>query len=299
MQFDKIRFDGKLVELEYKMPLPGGGGEDRQAHGEGPGPTFKQALAAFTSYVIWVHSWPADIAERIEVRGVAIKRPDDAPRGITVTGLLKCPHARNSTSTFNTPYLAQPPENYSGDGNGFLSAAVIGFVDELEEEATRFKEGEREQTSLPLGEAEPSDNTKEFNARSAAAEGATTRKPKGKKKPKDFVPGVGDVVNANATEVLDNDGIRQLLLTVERDVPVDAIATWVSSERSLATDWAHARLKEMVGQLEDIFVPTEPACVIKAATLPLSAEEWTAPAPKPIRVSDAAAQAIQEAAAKG
>lgn len=272
MEFDKIHFDGKRVAAEYKVGLPNGGAEDRQAHGTDPTPAFKSAFAAFKPFVIWVHSWPPDMAERLEVRGVSIKRPDDEPRGINVTALLTCPHARNSTSTINTPYLAEPPANYTGVGTGFLSAEVIGYVDELETQASLFIEkGERgEQTALELG-----------------VDGGAAKPKRGGKKKDAVVLGVGTVVNPDATEVVDDEVLRQLLLTVERDVPIDAIATWGSSDRSRAIEWAKARQLEILNSLKaDERVPAEPACLLASATLPLSANEWSDPIETALRQLD-------------
>jgi hypothetical protein len=52
-----------------------------------------------------------------------------------------------------------------------------------------------------------------------------------------------------------------------------------SSERESAVSWAIARQQEIVGTLRSTAMPSEPACVIKYATLPLKAEEWTGEAP--------------------
>lgn len=295
MSFDKIRFDGANVELDYKEPLPGGGERDVTDTGKDPSPAFKHALQAFASYVAWIHSWPDSTVDRLDVRGVTIKRPDDQPRGIIVTALLKCSRARNSTSTINTPYLAEPPENYSGDRTGFLSEAVVGFIDDLEARATEYQNGERgEQTQLPLGDSE---NSKAAGERMAAAEVGSTRKPKGKgakkngKPPRQADIGVSVVVNEPG-EQLDDSALRQLLLSVERDLPIDAVALFTSSERDAAQAWANARLKEMVGQLDAATVPREPDVVIKFATLPLKADEWTGnPPPKASDVTTLAGRA--------
>lgn len=283
MQFDKIRYDGKHVELEYKEPVAGGGTRDIQVHGEDPTPAFRAALAAFTGYVCWIHSLPADIAERIEIRGVTIKRPDDEPRGIVVTALLKCPRARNSTSTLNTPYLAEPPENFSGARSGFLSVEVVGFVDALETHATAFQDGERgEQTSLPLGESAPaSENVDAFNDRAAAAESATTRKPRGKKKGKDFIPGAGDIYNPDATQPLTDAVLQEALRAMGREVPLEEIAKWVSTDRVLAFRWTKGEF-----EAEPLFV--------HAAAIPELADEWKGQPPP--RVTDEGAHEILDAA---
>lgn len=292
MEFDKVRYDGANVELLYKEALEPSGHRDSADHGKDPTPAFKAALQAFSGYVAWVHQWPETIVDRIEIRQVTIKRPDDAPRGITVTALLKCPRAHNSTSTVNTPYLSEPPADYSGDRKGFLPESTVALINELEARAKEYHDGERgEQTALPLGD---SANTKAANERMASAEVASTRAPKGRgsKKGKDFIPGVGDVANPDATEPLTDDNLRQLLLSVERDIPIDAISAWASTERDDAARWAMATQKLHIGEIKKSDVPKEPACVKRNATLPLKADEWTGdPPPKAGAVSTLAGRA--------
>lgn len=259
MEFSKIKIHGNEVELVYSEQQSEQTRADVVVHGENPTPAFRTALGAFTSYVVWIHSWSQDAAERVEIRGVSIKRPEDDPRGIVVTGLLKCPRARSPTSTFNTPFLDEAPSEYSGDFAGFLPKHVVDFVDALEAEATRYiVDGERgEQTELALGEPGTPPQTSD-------------EKPK--RKGRDFVPGVGDVVNADASEPVTDDVLRQLLLSVGRDVPIDAIARWTSTERDGAARWATITQKQLIGQLKGD-APDEPTCVQRDATLPLQAVE--------------------------
>lgn len=293
MEFDKIRFDGKTVELEYTERTSGGAEAKVAEHGDDPTPAFKAALQAFVGYVVWVISAPEAWAETITVRGVSIKRHEDQPRGIVVTAVRQCLRARNGTMLINTPFLTERPEGGTGEGAGFLPDHVPALIDDLENEAALYHGGERgEQTSLEL---ETSENTKQFNDNAAAAEVKSTRKPRSKKG-KDFIPGVGDVANPDATEVLTDEKLRQLLLMVERDVPIDAIATWTSSDRSASETWARARQRELAGSAKpDETVPDEPACVKASATLPLTADVlWSDP--EPVRPGDEGVHAIQDAA---
>jgi hypothetical protein len=284
MEFDRIFFNGKQVELDYSEATAGGAKAVVKEQGTEPSPKFKSALQAFATYVGWVISAPESWADSITVRGVSIKRHDDQPRGIVVTALRPCQRARNGTMLINTPYLHEAPPEYAGDYTGLLPKYIPELIDDLEEAATLYHEGERgEQMNLNLPASE---NAKAVNERMAGAEVASTRKPRAKKDPNAHTPAIHQVQNPDATEILTNDRLRQLLLTVERDVPVDAIALWTSSERSLAEAWGRARQKELAGEYEKLapeargkMVPAEPACVIKYATLPLKAEEWSAPAP--------------------
>jgi hypothetical protein len=87
--------------------------------------------------------------------------------------------------------------------------------------------------------------------------------------------------------------LRQELLQVERDVPVDAIAGWTDDERQHAHAWAAVRLEEMLGNLRSNSTKLEPECVQRSATMPLKADEWTSDAP---RVDDDGVQRIHAAA---
>ncbi len=290
MEFDKIRFDGANVELLYQEALESEGKRDCADHGKNPTPAFKSALQAFSGYVAWIHNWPEDTASRIDVRQVTIKRPDDAPRGITVTALLKCPRARNSTSTLNTPYLSEPPANYSGDRSGFLPESTVTLIDELEAQAQEYHNGERgEQTSLPLGDSQ---NTKNADQKMAEAEVTSTRKPKGRNGKMRGKQSSEPTPISDLTDV----GVRQLLASVDRDVPIEAITAASVKDRSEAIRWAECRQKEITGQLEDVFMPTEPEWLIRAATPPLKADEWTGDPPPP--VSDEGAREIAVAAGR-
>lgn len=289
MQFDRIHFDGKLVELDHKT-TSGGVASEITDKGKDPSPGFKNALKAFVPYVLWVHELPHSHLERIDVRGVSIKRGDDKPLGINVSGVLTCPRARSAGSTLNTPYLTEPPEGYVGDRKGFLPETIGALVENLEEMASAYLAGERgEQTTLPL----ESENAKAFDDRAAAAEVQSTRKPKGRKG-KTQIPGVGDVMNPNSDVALDDAGLRQLLLSCDHDVPIDAVARWSSSERDAAQLYGMAQQRKLAGEKVD--VPALPKAIKRDATLPLKAEDWSSEPPP--KIDEAGAQEVREAAVR-
>jgi hypothetical protein len=152
-----------------------------------------------------------------------------------------------------------------------LSDEVLQLIKLAEAEATRFVNGERGEAKAAK---KTSENANDFADRAAAASAQSTRKPKADNTVQ--FPEKGSEPAAFRTP----DEVRQLLLTVERDVPVEAIAAWSADEWQKAVNWATARQKELIGQA-DAKVPREPKCVIKAATMPLKADEWTAPTPPP------------------
>ncbi len=291
MQFRKIWWDGASVRLEWDEQLPGATDKHVYECAEAPTKAFRDALAAFGPFVVKLLGLPSEWSD-CSVRSLSLKVEEKNARGLQVTMMRKIADAKNRPVIITTPYLSEAPEAYNGDGVGYLDDVTLALIEDAELAAALYIDGERgEQTQLPLGDSE---NSKTANERMAAAEVASTRKPKGKKKGKDFIPGVGDVVNADATEPLTDENIRQLLLSVERDVPIDAIAAWASTERDDAARWAMATQKLHTGQAKKADVPKEPECVKRCATLPLKVDEWTSE-PPPV-VGEEAVHAIQDAA---
>lgn len=297
MEFDKVRFDGANVELEYQEPIENGGKRDVGVHGKDPTPAFKSSLQAFAGYVCWIHSLPEDAVDRIDVRGVTIKRPDDAPRGIVVTALLKCPRARNSTSTLNTPFLheksADQPVTVEAP-SGFLPAHVPALVDQLEEHAKAYIEGARgEQTQLPLDDTNANNVADRMSAESASATRKGGRKTKGPQLVHAGTGGVIPVVNEPG-EPLTDESLRAKLRQADRDVSLEAIATWTSTERQKAAEWA-AAAGDTFTMPQD--VPPEPEWVRKHADPALNVPGWNEPAPA--KPSDEVVHDLQDIARRG
>ena len=290
MIYQKIWFDGTTIRLRFLEQLEGAKDAHEFECAEAPTGAFKGSLAAFAPFVVNLLELPLEWSD-CDVRSLSLKREEKSnARGLQVTVMRKIAEAKNRPVTITTPYLSEPPADYTGDGNGYLDDVTIKLIEEAERQAELYRTGERgEQMKLEL-----SDNIKQVEERMAAAEVASTRKPRSKKRGAAFVPGVGDVANPDATEPVTDDALRQLLLTVDRDVPIDAIARWTSSEREMARRWAERELRRRVefshGKAVSPVMEAEPECVEKSATLPLKADEWTAPAP--VRVNDEAAQEI-------
>lgn len=267
MRFTMIRFDGDTVGFRWENKVDGALDKHEWTCDEPPTPAFKAALASFAPFVIRLIEAPGTWSEDLEVRQLTLKEEDKGGRGIVITALHKCERAKNRTLLLNTPYMAEAPDGYNGTSDGYLDAETLELIEALEEEADAYRGGERgEQTKLALGDSE---NSKAFGERVAASGVASTRKPKGKGKKKDptQMPGVGLVANPDATEVLDDEALRQLLLSVERDVPIDALGRFTSSERSLATRWAMMRQRELIDALKpDERMPSEPPCLLASAT---------------------------------
>lgn len=272
MNFRKIWCDGATVRLEWDEQLPGATDKHVYECSEAPTKSFRDALSAFAPFVVSLLGLPAEWSD-CDVRSLSLKTEEKGnARGLQVTVMRKIADAKNRPVIITTPYLAEAPEEYNGDGVGYLSDVTLALIGEAEDQAAAYRDGERgEQTQLPLGDSE---NAKAFNDRAAAAEVQSTRKPKGKKgrAPRQADTGVALVVNEPGDELTD-EALRQLLLTVERDLPIDAIALMTSSERDAAQAWAVARQQEIVGTLESAKMPAEPAALLRYATPALQATE--------------------------
>lgn len=283
MRFAKISVKNDGVDLVREVKHSNGDTEHTELHGDGePLSTFVDALQAFAPFVLDLLPITLDADVGIKITTLNLSADKNGLRGLIVTGVVPVEKAYGKPLVINTPLVREGAEEPSEDAC-ILPDEVLELIELAELEASRYWNGERTQTEM--FNRESSENAEEFNERAAAAEIATTRKPKrgrGKKSSGDVPP---------TTPVL-----RQLLLSIERDVPEEAIERWTSSERDAALNWAEARQKQIIGQINDVDVPDEPACVKRDAT-PSLADGWTDPHPP--RVDDDAAQAIAAAVEHG
>lgn len=306
MRFSKISVTKKGVHLTRETKDAAGAVESVDLESpERPLTEFVDALQSFKPFVIDLMPFPLT-EEQTTVTTLNLSEDKNGLRGLIVTAIVPVPKAYDKPVVLNSPLVREGGEDPSPDAC-ILSDEMLELIGLVESEAARYVNGERIQGELFTKkdrEAEPtSENVKDFDKRAAHAEVSSTRKPRGKmgRGKKNAATGgthgVDFTANPDATEPpLDNDGMRQLLLSVERDVAVDAIGQWTSSERSLAQRWAEARQKEIVGQLAADKIPTEPAHVIRASSPDLAAG-WNDP--KPVRVDDKAVDEIHAAAEHG
>jgi hypothetical protein len=242
---------------------------------ERPLPSFVDALQAFKGYVNDL--LPFDLGDdRLTITTLNLSDGKDGHRGLIVSGVVPVPKAYNKPVVISTPLVRQGGENSSAEAF-VLSDEVMQLIALVEGEATRYVNHERVQTEMFEGK-EASENVKAADERMASAAVQSTRPPRGKKPPAAQTETGVPMVNTVGVPLTD-ENLRQLLLSVERDVPIDAIKKWTSGERDGAQRWAEARQKELVGQLESGTIGVEPKCVIAAATPPLGGDGWTGKAP--------------------
>lgn len=293
MQFNRISVTKKGVELAYERADEHKVEEIKATSSERPLPSFADAMQAFAPFVIDLLEIPDDWQSALTITTLNLSADKNGNRGLIVTATKPVAKAYDRPLVLNTPLVREGGDE-PADEACVLPDEVLELIALAEDEAVRYLNGEREQRELF---DKPSENVKQFDERAAAAEVASTRKPKKGRKAKGPLPGqTGVEYVANEPGVpLDDDELRQLLLSVERDVPVDAIARWTSSDRDAAQRWAEHRQKQLLQHANGEPVMEnlpEPECVEKSATLPLKADERTAPAP--VRVND---EAVQEIAA--
>lgn len=239
MRFAKVSITKAGVHLVRVTKEPNGGAEAVDyTSPERPLSTFTDALQAFGSYVNDLLDVPAAWREKLTVTTVNLSESKDGRRGLQVSVSYAVAKADDKVVSLTTPIVHEASE--AGTGTAFtLSDVHFALIDLLEAEATLYANGERAQGEL-FTKAERSVAADSLDERSAAAEVASTRKPKtrGKKATVTTIRGVGDVANPDATEPPSDEALRELFGKIGYDVPVDAIQRWASSERDAAQRYA-------------------------------------------------------------
>lgn len=279
MKFSRISCTSKGVELDYMKTDGDAKEETKHSNHMPPLGSFTDALQGFVGYVVGLIPVLEPIRESLTITTLNLSEDKNGLRGVIVTALYPVEKAYNRPLVVNTP-LVREGGQLALDEAFVLSDDVLKLIALTESEARRYKNKEYGEL---VPEKKSSENTKNASERMAAAEVASTRKPKGKM-------GRGKRGAASEPTTIGAEVLRQLLLTVDRSIDVDTIEAWTDDQRDEARIWAEMRIKEIVGNLESEMMPVEPPHVIAASTLPLKADEWTSDAPP--KVSDDAAKEI-------
>lgn len=270
MRFQNIKVTDAGVELErIEKGNDGSVTKTEFSNPSKPLPPFTRAMQAFAGYsvdLIGAAAWH----EEVKVSSIHLsEEPKSNRRGLIVTFTRRIERAKNRVVFVNTPLMHAPVDDQEGTNPGTFPVKVADMIHDLEDEATKYWNGEREQTEIfaaPVTAAAPGD---ELGAR------------RGRKSRSAGTP--NEVMNADKKIPPTDEALRQLLLTADRDVPVDAIAHWNSQERDEAQRWASAIIEAVLNRKSTKKL-TEPACVEKSATLPLKAgagddDGWDEPNP--------------------
>lgn len=245
-----------------------------------PLPAFKTALQAFTGWaceLIGAPQW----AEDSNVSSVHLsEEAKTRRRGLMVTLTRKIERAKDRVVTINTPLMHAPTDDQEGVNPGTFPQLVADMIDTLEEEATKYWNGEREQVELEFKGAP--DTSAADGAAAAENDLAKHRKKKGKGDPKAGTP--HETMNPGQTAPPTDQQLRRICLAAGRDVPLDAIARWTSSERQEVQTWAEAMLNPDIKPKKK---PEEPELLKREATPALledvagAQDGWTDPTPPP------------------
>lgn len=145
MPFTKIKYSSKDgVALEWRDSELKQSIEHRLVSTQEPRPEFLKALGAFSQFVRHLLDLPMSWENGLTIQSVSISENDAQGRGIVVTALRKISGA-NSPLVLNTPFL---PEEASSEDGPELPSFAVRLLNELEEEAAKYRAGERAQTDL-------------------------------------------------------------------------------------------------------------------------------------------------------
>lgn len=259
MRFTRISITKKLVSLSM---------EEQRGHGtittvyeskDRPLPSFTASLQAFAGWALQLLEAPPKWDEQITVTTVNLSEDKNGRRGILVSISKRVEQANGAASSITTP-LMREADNLDGEiANGYYGKHIDDLLTQLEAEAARYEKGEREQIeAFAKDEAAPK--------KDRAPRGRGNKPPRNAGTPE-------EVWNPDSTEPPTDDQLRQLLLRAKRDVPVDAIARWTSTERAQAQRWATEVVTAVLKNTKPRATITEPACLKKDATLPLIQDE--------------------------
>lgn len=276
MKFSKISITSRGVHLIRQTKTESGATEKFDLESpEGPLKSFSDAMQKFADYVIGLLPFLVrddddeedEDALPMTVTTVNLSESKDGRRGLQVSVNVPIEALNNKVVSITTPIVHEAGENTS-DEVYTLPDDVMSLIKLLEGEATRYYKGEREQGELFAGaeakaEAEKSPAAESFNERAAAAEVASTRKPRGRKKAPTGAAAPTEIQNPDKTKPPTTEHIRDLLVAVGKEVPVDAIDRWASSERDAAQLWAEKSAKGVASNM--------PLCVQRDALKPLPA----------------------------
>lgn len=238
MRFKDIKINADGVELD-RVEKHNDGTEltQKMKNATAPLASFKTALQAFTGYALALIGAPKEWHDETTVSSIHLsEEPKTNRRGLIVTIVRKIERAKNRVMVINTPLMHQPTEDADGTNPGTFEREVLNMITDAEREATRYWNGERDQTDMFEGNDDVS------------------RKRKGR---------------GGKAKPADDETVRQLLLTAGRDVPVDAIARATSSERDAAITWAEAAINDPDAEGN----PSEPEWIQKNATPALIASK--------------------------
>lgn len=278
MRFTKIAIKADAVELIWtKVDEHGATITTNMSSPEKPAPELPAALQAFKDFVFDLIEAPSTWRDEVRVTSLSISEEKTGKaRGLIVTAVKPVEKASGRLLVLNTPHMRQGGDNSTSEH--VLTDDIMSLVAQAEAAATAFVKGDRAQLDAFPADASAVDTSDKGDQVGARRER--------KKRVAKEVGTPNEVMNPDKTAAPTDDQLRAILLAAGRDVPVDAIATWTSTERDTAQRWAAAKADVKSGVARKLDDLIEPDHVQRSAT-PALDDNWTDPK-GPKKLSDEA-----------
>ena len=119
---------------------------------EPPKAELRTALDTMAEHVIEICELPEDMKELLLVLGVSVSYNDDNIQGLIITCQRALKHS-NTPMIINTPNFSREPYSETADPDvNVFSAECAESLDDLEEKAFAYVDGDRAQRELDFGE---------------------------------------------------------------------------------------------------------------------------------------------------
>lgn len=281
MRFTKIKVNDKGVQLNWSTTDASGLTHSHDVSSpEKPAPELPEALSAFVPFVMDLLDLPPNWRDQIRVTTINLNEEKETKtRGLMVSVTRKIAKASGRPVSITTPHMREATENTTAT-TGILDDDVLELIAKAEKAAAAFVKGERMQGELiPTSQAEaPAEGE-------AAAGSDELAKRRGRKAGKDRKAGTpGEVWNPGSNIPPTDAQLVKICLAAGRDVPLDAVGRWTSSEREEVLRWALAAVNPDIKPNKR---PEEPEILKKEATPALledvasEQDGWTSPTPPP------------------
>jgi hypothetical protein len=226
--------------------------------GVNPLPSFIDAVTAFLPVFLRVVPELESVKERLRVTTISLGEKD-GDRSLQVSASFAVEACGGAVISMTTPRLTEPPEG-AKEGHVYLTKTDLRLIDHVEGEAERYYKGETAQAEMFAGRSE---NAARVDERMAGAEVASTRRPRAPRASKPTGgQAPGELQNPDQTIPPTDETLRELLLRVGKDIAVDQIARWSSSERDGAQRYAE---RVLAGHRDT----SMPLCIQRSANAPL------------------------------
>src|SRR3990167_11028779 len=184
MRFNKIKFDSEKQKWAFLYEIMRSGGTSDEfsiASKDEPRQALKDCLDGLKKFGIEICELPDDWKSRLTIKGVSFSYAgENDVMGVTITALAELEHS-NSPLVLNTPHKIAEFYGETGDEKQLMPEGLAEILDELQEEAEKYVNGERaaplfeqaEATSAAIGQEgrDKPNKTKKAKIKSILPEG--------------------------------------------------------------------------------------------------------------------------------